>query len=69
MKISARNRWQGTVEQVSKGPVSTEVTIVVAPGVDVVAVISTVSAEALGLIAGKRVHALVKASSVLVGTD
>ena len=69
MKISARNQWQGTVKQVSKGPVSTEVTIGIAPGVDVVAVISTVSAIALGLAVGKPAHALGKASSVLVATD
>jgi molybdopterin-binding protein len=69
MKISARNQWSGTVTHLVKGPVSTEVTIAIAPGVDVVAVISTHSAEALGLAVGKAAQALVKASSVLVGTE
>jgi molybdopterin-binding protein len=69
MKISARNQWSGKVKSIVKGPVSTEVTISVAKGIDVVAVISTGSAEALKLKVGKKAHALVKASSVLVATD
>jgi molybdate transport system regulatory protein len=69
MKTSARNQFAGTVKAVTKGPVSTEVTIEVAPGVSVVAVISTVSAETLGLAAGKRAYALIKASSVVVAID
>jgi len=40
MKISARNQFSGTVKQVVKGPVSAEVTVTIAPGIDVVAVIS-----------------------------
>jgi molybdopterin-binding protein len=35
----------------------------------IVATISTVSAEALGLALGKRAYALVKASSVVVAID
>jgi hypothetical protein len=41
------------VKDIAKGPVSTEVTLTIAPGIDVVAVISTRSADALGLAAGK----------------
>ncbi len=41
MKISARNNIPGTVSQIKLGPVSAEVTINVAPGTDIVAVIST----------------------------
>ncbi len=69
MKISARNVLSGTVKEIVKGPVSTEVTITVGPGVEIVAVISTRSAEALALAPGKPAHALIKASSVMVGVD
>jgi len=69
MKISARNRFSGTVKQVVKGPVSAEVTVTIAPGIDVVAVISTTSANNLGLAIGKPAQVLIKASSVLVGVD
>jgi len=66
MKTSARNHFTGTVKELVKGPVSTEVTITIAPGVDVVATISTRSADSLGLALHKPVHALIKASSVVV---
>ena len=69
MKTSARNQFAGTIKALTKGPVSTEVTIEVAPGMNIVATISTISAESLGLAVGKRAHALIKASSVIVAID
>ena len=69
MKISARNHFSGTVKDMVKGAVATEVTVTVAPGVDVVATISTRSAESLGLAVGKPAHVMIKASSVIVGVD
>jgi molybdopterin-binding protein len=69
MKISARNHFSGTVKDIVKGPVSTEVTVSIASGTDVVAVISTASADNLGLAVGKPAHVLIKASSVLVAVD
>jgi molybdopterin-binding protein len=69
MQISARNHWSGVVKGIVKGPVSTEVVLTIASGIEVVAVISTHSAEALGLAVGKPAHAFVKASSVLVGIE
>ena len=69
MKTSARNQFAGTIREISKGPVSAEVTIEIAPGIRVVAVISTGSAEALGLAVGKAAYALIKASSVMVAVD
>ena len=69
MRTSARNHFAGTIKDLVKGPVTTEVTITIANGVDVVATISTRSADALGLAVGKRAQALVKASSVVVAVD
>jgi molybdopterin-binding protein len=69
MKTSARNNFKGSVKELVKGPVSTEVTITVAPGVDVVATISSRSADSLALAVGKPVQALIKASSVIVAID
>ena len=69
MQTSARNRFAGTIKELVTGPVSTEVTITVAPGVDVVSIISTRSAASLALAAGKPAYALIKASSVIVGVD
>ena len=36
MNVSARNVYAGTVKSVARGPVSAEVTVTIAPGVDVV---------------------------------
>jgi molybdopterin-binding protein len=69
MKISARNVFTGTVREVVRGPVSTEVTIRIAKGIDMVSVITTHSAKRLKLKKGLRAHALVKADSVLVAVD
>lgn len=69
MKISARNVLKGKVKKVVKGTVNAEVTLQVAKGVEVVAMISLASAESLGLEKGKSAYALIKATSVMVGTD
>lgn len=69
MKISARNVLKGKVIAIKNGPVSTEVTIQVAPGIEVVSSITTGSATTLGLAEGKDVYAVIKASSVMVAID
>jgi molybdopterin-binding protein len=69
MKISARNNIPGTVTHIKLGPVSAEVTINVAPGIDIVSVISTASAQDLKLAVGSRACAVIKASSVMVGVE
>ena len=69
MKISARNSIPGTVTRIKLGPVSAEVTMNVATGIDIVSVISTASAEDLKLKVGAKAFAVIKASSVMVGVD
>jgi molybdate transport system regulatory protein len=69
MKISARNSFSGTVTAVKVGPVSAEITVNIAPGIDVVSVISASSAQSLGLAVGKPAFAVIKASSVMIGVD
>jgi molybdopterin-binding protein len=69
MEISARNALKGTVKQVVPGAVNTEVVIEVAPGVEIVAIITKSSAEKLGLSEGKEAYAVVKSSDVMVAVD
>ena len=69
MKLSTRNTFSGSVTKLVRGPVSTEVTIRVAPGVEIVSVITTQSAKRLKLKKGQRAHALIKADHVIVGVD
>ena len=69
MQISARNSFPGTITAISMGPVSTEVTIKVAPKLDIVSVITTNSAKKLKLAIGQKAYAIVKSDNVIVGTD
>jgi molybdopterin-binding protein len=69
MQISARNQLPGTVKTLKKGPVNTEVVVVLAGGAEVVSVITTYSAEKLGLKEGAKVFAIMKASEVMLGID
>ncbi|NEP77819.1 MAG: transporter [Okeania sp. SIO3B3] len=69
MKVSARNALKGTVKKVVTGAVNTEITVEIAPGIEVVSVITKSSAESLGVAEGKEVYAVIKASDVMVATD
>lgn len=69
MKVSARNAIKGTVKQVIPGVVNTEVTLEIAPGVEVTAIITKSSAESLSITEGKAAYAVIKSSDVLVAVD
>jgi len=69
MKISARNVLKGKIKEIKPGVVNTEVTVELTGGMSVVSVITKESAENLGLIKGKEVYAVIKASSVMIAVD
>jgi molybdopterin-binding protein len=69
MKLSARNVLKGRVVAITPGAVNVEVVLEIAPGVQVVSIITKSSAESLGLAVGKEAYAVVKASSVMVAVD
>lgn len=69
MKISARNVFDGRVEAVKTGAINAEVDVLLPDGTRIVSTVTNDSVAELGLVAGKTVKALVKASSVLVLTD
>ena len=66
MKTSARNALGGVVESITDGAVNTEVTLRVADGVSVTAVITGASVEELGLAVGAPAIALIKSSFVIL---
>lgn len=68
-KISTRNVLSGKIISIVSGPVSTEVTLEIAPGVEIVSSITTHSAKSLGLKEGAQAYGLIKASSVMIGID
>jgi len=69
MKLSARNVLPAIVKTVTPGAVDSEVVVELAPGIEVVSIITRKSAEALGLKPGAKAYAIVKASSVMIGVD
>jgi molybdopterin-binding protein len=68
MKFSARNAFTGKITDINQGPISTEVTIRVAKGVEIVSVITTNSAKRLKLKVGNDATAIIKADNVIVAT-
>jgi molybdopterin-binding protein len=69
MKLSARNTFKAKVSQVKRGAVNTEIVLEVTGPVQVVSIITNESADSLGMVQGKDAYAIIKASSVMVGTD
>ena len=69
MKLSARNTLAGTIRKIEVGAVNAQVIIEVAAGINIVSIITVDAVENLSLAEGKRVYAVIKASSVMVGID
>jgi molybdopterin-binding protein len=69
MKLSARNVLPATVKSVTPGAVDSEVVMELAPGLEVAAIITKVSAGKLGLKSGAKVYAIIQASNVIIGVD
>ena len=68
MKISARNVLKGRVKSLQEGAVNTEAVIDLG-GVEVASIITKQSAEVLKLRVGSEVHAVIKASDVMVAVN
>ena len=60
MKISARNVLKGKVTKLVEGVVNCEVTLAIAPGVEIVSIITKASAASLDLAEGKIASAVIK---------
>lgn len=69
VKLSARNRLEGTVSAIIEGPVSSSVTIALPSGDSVFATITHEGSIALGLKVGLPAAAIFKAPSVIVGVS
>lgn len=66
MELSARNLVPGKIKQITVGMVNAEVVIEVAPGVEIVSVITKYSVEKMGIKEGDDIKAMVKATSVML---
>lgn len=67
VRFSARNQLQGTVVSVRDGAVNSEVRVRLDGGESLTAIVTEDSAKNLGLEAGVRVTALIKASHIVIG--
>ena len=54
MKLSARNVLRGTIRKIEIGAVNAEITLEIAPGVEVVSIITANSVERLNLFVDKN---------------
>lgn len=66
MRISARNILQAKVKHIVKGKVNAEVILTIAPGVELVSIVTRSSADSLGLRKGKSVMAVIKSNNVMI---
>jgi molybdopterin-binding protein len=69
MSLSARNRLSGTVQRVETSGLMAEVVVELDGGETVTAIITSGSAERLGLDPGSEVDAVVKATEVMIDAE
>lgn len=69
MKLSTRNTLKGTIKNIKLGAVNGEITLEIAPGIEVVSVITKSSAERLDLAEGKEAYVVIKATDVVIAVD
>jgi len=67
MRLSARNQIPGKIVEVKRGATTAHVRIDIGNGVVVTSSITNEACDDLGLAAGDRVTAVIKASDVMVG--
>ena len=66
MKVSARNIIKGKVKRVLTGTVNSEVTLEIAPEVELISIITKASAEELDLSEGQEAYAVIKSSNIMI---
>ncbi len=69
MELSARNIIKGTIKEIDKGAVNSEIILEIAPGKEITSIITNKSSERLGLAVGKEACAIIKASAVIIGIE
>jgi molybdate transport system regulatory protein len=66
MKTSARNEIKGTITEIKKGQINSEVVLSVGGDVVLKSVITNDSVEDMELVVGESVYALIKANFIIL---
>jgi molybdopterin-binding protein len=69
MKLSARNKFRGTVVDLKPGAVNAQVKVDIGGGNVVTSIVTLDAVQELGLRVGGTAYVVVKASEVMLGTD
>jgi molybdate transport system regulatory protein len=69
MNISARNVFKGTITAIVNGAVNAEIDLALADGTSICSVITMGAVEKLGLRTGMEAYAIIKANSIILGTN
>lgn len=69
MKLSARNQLPGKVKKIETGMIVAEIVIELDGGGEITSIITKKAMENLGLTVGKKVHAVIKSTEVMVAAD
>ena len=69
LKISARNRLKGKIENIEKGPVTSKIKIKIMKPVTVTAVITKEAVDDLELTTGDTVEAVIKSTEVMISKE
>ena len=69
MKVSARNVFSGTIEKITKGAVNAEVILLISGGTRITSNITNGAVDNLSLKEGLNAYAIIKSSSIIIGTD
>ena len=69
MKVSARNVFSGTIEKITKGAVNAEVILLISGGTRITSNITNGAVDNLNLKEGLNAYAIIKSSSIIIGTD
>jgi len=69
LRLSARNKLEGTIEELKTGVVNSEIVVKLKNGEHIVAMITKESTENMDLKVGSKVLAIIKASNVMIGVE
>lgn len=69
MKTSARNEIKGTITEIKKGQINSEVVLSVGGSTVLKSVITNDSVDDMGLVVGESIYAIIKAPFVMVAKD